>query len=129
MAGALRHARDPTEVAAAELRPLAHALHVCARSGAPASAVLEMVRDQLQAGLDRGTAVTGALAGVRSSAVLLAVLPALGIALGAGLGVNPIRVLLGTTAGHGLVLIGVALECVGLWWTARMAASAEGLPP
>jgi tight adherence protein B len=127
MAEEIRQARDPTTVVPIELVPLAHAMRVCAGSGASAATVLATVRDQLQSELDRCAAVTAALAGVRASAVLLALLPAVGVALGAGLGVNPLRLLLTTPSGHLLVLIGVGLECVGLWWTSRMAARAEGL--
>jgi tight adherence protein B len=129
MAAALRQARDPTAAVPAELVPLAQALRVSAASGASAAEVLGVVQGQLQAVLDQSDAVAAALAGARSSALLLAVLPVVGLVLGMGLGANPLAVLGGSQGGHGLVLTGVALECAGLWWTSRLAASAEAIGP
>lgn len=128
MADRVRASRDPTEAASADLLPLAHALRVSGFSGAAAGPVLDRVAAQLQDGLDQRRAVGAALAGARSSAALLALLPFVGLALGAGLGANPVAVLAGSRAGHSLVLCGVALECAGLVWTARLAAAAEGSP-
>lgn len=128
MADHVRASSDPTEAATGDLLPLAHALRVSGSSGAAAGPVLDRVAAQLQDGLDQRDAVGAALAGARSSAVLLALLPVVGLALGAGLGANPLAVLAGSGAGHGLVLCGVALECAGLVWTARLAAAAEGPP-
>lgn len=125
LADALRDARDPTVGIAVELRPMAQALRVSATSGATLAEVLEVVADQLQAGLDRAAAVTAALAGARSSAALLALLPVVGLVLGAALGADPVRVLFATSGGHVLVFTGVVLECLGLVWTSRLAASAE----
>jgi tight adherence protein B len=54
------------------------------------------------------------------SGYVMAGLPLMGILLGAGMGVNPVGVLLGSTAGHLLLLVGVALMCAGLLWSARI---------
>jgi tight adherence protein B len=66
------------------------------------------------------------LAGPRSTAVLLALLPAFGVLLGTGFGADPLRVLLRTPAGLGCLLAGALLEWAGLAWTRRIVRSAEG---
>lgn len=95
-------------------------------SGAPAAAVLDRVERDLRARQDQRREVTAQLAGARSTAVLLAGLPVLGIGLGAGMGAQPLRVLLGTVPGQFALLAGVGLEAVGVLWTARVVATAQG---
>jgi tight adherence protein B len=65
------------------------------------------------------------LAGPRSTAVLLALLPAFGVILGTGFGADPLRVLLRTPAGLVCLLAGGLLEWAGLAWTRRIVRSAE----
>lgn len=62
----------------------------------------------------------GQVAGPRMSGYVMAVLPVMGLALGAGMGADPIRVLVATPVGNVLLLVGVALTCVGLLWSARI---------
>jgi tight adherence protein B len=69
--------------------------------------------------------VTAALAGPRSTGTLLAVLPLLGIGLGAGMGAHPITVLLGQPRGQLALAVGVVLEALGVRWTSRIIAAAE----
>lgn len=87
-------------------------------------------------GLDRIAAVQRAehaeredlraqLAGPRSTAVLLALLPLLGVLLGTGFGADPLRVLLHTPAGLACLVSGGLLEWAGLAWTGRIVRSAE----
>ena len=125
IADAVDQARDPVSTIPPPLLPLAHALRVSASSGAALSGVLGVVSLHLEHRVDRSRSVATALAGARASAAVLAVLPLVGLALGASLGANPVGVLVGTSGGRVLVLIGVGLECLGLMWTARLAASAE----
>jgi tight adherence protein B len=54
------------------------------------------------------------------SGYVMAMLPLLGLALGAGMGADPIRVLLSSTIGSILLLVGVALTCGGLLWSERI---------
>ena len=68
--------------------------------------------------------VAAALAGPRASAALLALLPLAGVALAAGLGARPLHVLLHTPLGVGCLLLGAALDLLGLWWTTRIVARA-----
>jgi tight adherence protein B len=65
------------------------------------------------------------LAGARSTSTLLAVLPLLGIGLGAGMGAHPVTILLAQPRGQTALVIGVMLEVLGVLWTRRIIVSAE----
>jgi tight adherence protein B len=110
--------------AEAAMIAVGHARRVSIGSGAPMSAVLAVVVDDLVAEHRRRTAVAAALAGTRSSALLMAALPLLGLALGASLGAAPLTVLGATATGHLLVVFAVALEAAGLLWTDAIAVRA-----
>jgi len=69
--------------------------------------------------------VAAQLAGARSSARLLTVLPLFGLALGSGMGGDPIAFLLGTPYGVACLAGGVTLVLAGLWWTERLVRSVE----
>ena len=60
--------------------------------------------------------VQAALAGARATAVVLALLPGLGILLGQFVGAGPIRFLLGAGPGSWLLMLGVGLACAGILW-------------
>ncbi len=63
---------------------------------------------------------SGQLAGPRMSGYVMAALPLMGLLLGAGMGVNPVVVLVVSPLGHLLLVVGVALMCGGLLWSARI---------
>lgn len=69
--------------------------------------------------------VSAQLAGARASARLLSVLPLFGLALGSGIGGEPVGFLLGTPYGLACLVAGTALVLTGLWWTERLAHSVE----
>ena len=71
--------------------------------------------------------VAAQLAGPRATSVLLALLPAFGLAMGSALGADPLAVLVGTPLGQGCLALGLLLEASGLLWTARITRRAE--PP
>jgi tight adherence protein B len=96
------------------------------RSGAPVATVLDRLEDDLRARTRRRQAVATELAGARSTAALLAGLPALGVALGAAMGSTPLAVLFGTTTGQLALVAGVALDSAGVLWTARIVSAADG---
>jgi tight adherence protein B len=62
--------------------------------------------------------VLARMAGPRTSATVLAVLPALGVALGEAIGAHPLRLLTGP--GQMLLAFGVALLCAGVAWCGRL---------
>jgi tight adherence protein B len=107
-----------------ELADLGVACEVAREIGAPLGPALAALRRDLDA--DRATrrAVAAALTGPRASALLLALLPLVGVAMGAALAADPARVLLHTPIGLALLTVGVLLELAGLCWTLAMAERA-----
>lgn len=104
----------------ARLVPLAVGLALAARTGAAVAEVLARVQADLRAEQGSRRAVAEAVAGPRSSAALLGVLPLIGLAMGAALGARPLHVLTRTPAGLAALTVGVLLELAGLLWTLRL---------
>ncbi len=131
LAADLRAGSQPAEALAVLTGPAAHHRAVVAvwsvseRSGAPAAAVLDRVEQDLRARQGQRREVAAALAGARSTGTLLAVLPLLGIGLGAGMGAHPVTVLLAQPRGQLALVAGVLLEALGVLWTSRIIAAAE----
>jgi tight adherence protein B len=73
-----------------------------------------VARERFSAEVDAG------MTGARTTAVVLAGLPLLGIGLGELIGAEPVSFLLSTGAGGWLLVIGVTLACVGLLWSDRI---------
>jgi tight adherence protein B len=71
-------------------------------------------RERFSARVDAG------LAGARTTAAVLAGLPVMGVVLGQFLGADPVGFLLSDGAGGWLLVVGVALACVGLAWSDRI---------
>lgn len=91
-----------------------------ARTGCSLAAVTAAVEDDLRAGQRLRQELRTATAGPRASALLLAGLPALGLAMGSGVGADPWRVLTTTAPGQVLLVVGVGLELLGLLWSERL---------
>ncbi|MGP3926163.1 type II secretion system F family protein [Streptomyces sp. 8N616] len=120
--GALRRAaRQP---GAEGLLGVAACWQVAADGGAGLATGLERVAAALRAERDRDEDLYAQLAGTRSTAALLALLPVFGLLMGSALGAEPLRVLLHTPAGWACLAVGVLLECAGLAWTSRIVRSA-----
>ena len=83
--------------------------------------VLAVLRDRLAAA---GEAQTE-LAAVQTTAALLALLPAVPLLLGAGVGGDPVGFLFHTPAGAGCLAVGVLLSVVGLFWVDRLSSAAS----
>lgn len=123
MPGALREAaREP---GAEGMLGLAACWRVAVDRGAGLAAGLERLAGALRAERDQRADLRAQLAGARSTAVMLAGLPVLGLLLGSVLGARPLRVLLHTGAGFGCLLVGGVLEAAGLWWALRIVRGAE----
>lgn len=105
-----------------ELDRVAAAWRVADERGVALAELLDAVRRDL-AGRARFRRRTDAgLAGARATATVLAGLPLLGIALGQAVGAAPVQLLLSSTAGGLLLLVGTALVCAGLAWSGRITA-------
>lgn len=129
-------ARDGGDVAAAfrevapaqggeGLRRLAACWEVSVSVGAGLSGLVDRVGNSLRAAQAHRGEVSAQLAGPRATARMLAALPALGLLMAAGLGMNPLGFLFGSVPGLGCLVVGVALDVCGLWWTHRMSSRAE----
>ncbi|EPD56393.1 hypothetical protein HMPREF1211_07513 [Streptomyces sp. HGB0020] len=104
---------------------LAACWRVAVDQGAGLAAGLDRLEGALRAERDQRVDLRAQLASARSTAVMLAGLPVLGLALGAALGADPLHVLLHTGAGLGCLLIGGVLEALGTWWAMRIVRGAE----
>jgi tight adherence protein B len=65
------------------------------------------------------------LAGPRSTARLLSILPVVGLGLGIMLGADPVSWLVGSMPGRICLALGIALTLIGTWWTGRIAVGVE----
>lgn len=104
---------------------LAACWRVAVDRGAGLAAGLDRLEGALRAERDQRADLRAQLAGARSTAVMLAGLPVLGLLLGTALGADPLHVVLHTGAGLGCLLVGGVLESVGLWWSLRIVRGAE----
>jgi tight adherence protein B len=119
---------EPAFGADEALDPLAHAWRVAAGSGARLAGVVGQAADDLAARIAQRRAVGASVAGARSSAAMLAMLPAVGLLLGSALQAHPLHLLLATSSGHLLCLGGIVLDAAGLMWVQRLTARAERAP-
>ena len=103
------------------LRALSAAWRVAEESGAAFAALTERLAESLRAdeAIHRQTAAS--IAGARSTARILAVLPVFGIALGYSLGAKPLTFLTASPVGWLCLLAGLGLTTLGLHWTTRLA--------
>jgi tight adherence protein B len=105
---------------------LAACFDIAEASGCPLADVLTRFAAQLEAEDDAEAARQTALAGPRATVRLLSWLPLLGLGLGMLLGVDPVRILLGTPYGIAALATGVSLTAAGRIWSARLVRAAAG---
>jgi len=100
---------------------------VCAAGEATGAGIADAL-DRVGRGFahdDESRAELAALAaGPRATAVVLAGLPAVAVALGTALGLAPMRILFHTALGAALVLVAALLELAGVLWVRRITAGA-----
>jgi tight adherence protein B len=101
----------------AELGRLAAAWRVADEHGLALAELLGAVREDMLGRRRFRERTDASLAGARATALVLAGLPILGVALGQLMGADPLQILLGGGLGGMLLLIGTALGCAGLLWT------------
>ncbi|CAL9531277.1 hypothetical protein SUDANB176_04057 [Streptomyces sp. enrichment culture] len=107
------------------LRGLAACWRVAVDQGAGLADGLDRLEAALRAERDQRADLRAQLAGARATAVMLAGLPAVGLALGTALGADPLHILLHTPSGLGCLAAGGVLEGLGLWWALRIVRGAE----
>ncbi|MGW6448997.1 type II secretion system F family protein [Lentzea sp. NPDC055074] len=99
---------------------LAKAWHVSAKHGVALADVLDATKRDLDQRAAFERQVHARMAGPRASAMVLAVMPVLGVLLGELSGARPFHVLTGTGAGQFLLALGAVLVAAGVWWTQRI---------
>ncbi|MFB7369254.1 type II secretion system F family protein [Streptomyces sp. NPDC056222] len=123
VAGALR--RAAREDGGDGLAGLAACWQVAVDGGAGLATGLDRLEAALREHRDQRERLRAQLAGAWATVTVLAVLPAVGLALGTALGARPLHVLLHTPVGLGCLAVGGALEAAGLWWAARIVRGGE----
>lgn len=106
------------------LRALAACWTVCSGTGSGLASAVERLEEGLRADRAQRHALDAELAGPRATAALLAVLPAAGLLLAAGLGADPVHVLLHTPLGLVCLAAGLGLDVLGVLWIQRLVAGA-----
>ncbi|MFF4170187.1 type II secretion system F family protein [Streptomyces sp. NPDC001744] len=107
------------------LAGMAACWQVAVDGGAGLAAGLDRLEGALRGHHEQRERLRAELAGAWATVTVLALLPAAGLALGAALGAEPLRVLLHTPAGLGCLALGGSLEAAGLWWAARIVRGGE----
>jgi tight adherence protein B len=115
---ALPTARTPASAAA--LTRVSTAWQLAQRHGLPLADVLDAVGRDLEQRARFARQVLARMAGPKASALVLVVLPVLGVAMGETTGAHPLQVLATTMLGQVLLVTGVTLLCAGVAWTGRI---------
>lgn len=97
---------------------------VAEHRGIALAGLVDVARRDLTTRASHRRRAEAGLAGARSTAVILAALPAVGVGLGHLMGARPLGVLTGGGIGAFLLVVGVVLDCAGLVWAERIAAGA-----
>ncbi|MFF2326732.1 MULTISPECIES: type II secretion system F family protein [unclassified Streptomyces] len=121
--GALRQAA--CEPGLDGLAGVAACWRVAVDGGAGLAAGLDRLEGALRAERRRREELRAQLAGAWSTVTVLALLPVLGLGLGAALGADPLRVLLHSPAGLVCLVVGGLLEAAGLCWACRIVRVGE----
>lgn len=107
------------------LSGMAACWRVAVDGGAGLATGLERLEATLREDRRRREELRAQLAGAWSTVVVLALLPVVGLGLGAALGAEPLRVLLHTPGGLACLAVGAFLEAAGLYWACRIVRGGE----
>ncbi len=94
-------------------------------TGAPLESVLDRVRSAAREDLEIDREVAAAVAPARATATLMIALPPLGLAMGSGLGVDPLSAITGSFLGATCVALGTGFALLGITWIDRVADRLE----
>lgn len=115
---AARRGAAPAELApnlaTPELARVAKLWSLSAARGVPIAGLLDAAREEIDHAQRHRAATDAALAGPRTTAVVLSLLPLAGVAMGTAMGANPVGFLLDDGLGAALLVAGTALVCAGV---------------
>ena len=97
-----------------EFARIAPLLTLSVSRGVPLSRLVAAARDDIDHTRRHRAATNAALAGPKTTAVVLALLPFAGLLMGAAMGANPLALLAGGGLGGALLTVGTALVCAGV---------------
>ena len=97
---------------------------VAARHGIPLVALCENAQRRIDAQLTHAAATRAALQGPKATAMVLSILPVVGIGMGGLLGADPLHYLLGGGTGGVLLVAGTGLTTAGFVWSQRIMGKA-----
>ncbi|MGE3288221.1 MAG: type II secretion system F family protein [Pseudonocardia sp.] len=121
---ALRRVAAQRPEIAEDLQRIAGSWALAERHGVPLADLLERARSDIAWRVGYARRVRAQLAGPRATAVVLTVLPGLGLLLGQLLGADPIGVLRDGLVGQSLLVVGVGLATGGFTWCDRILCGA-----
>jgi tight adherence protein B len=113
---------------AGDLRLLAAAWHVAHRTGQGLADAVDRVAGELVAARATGRVVRGELASARATARLVALLPVAALAMGSGVGGDPVGFLLQEPVGWLCLAAGLIFGLAGLWWIEALARDVDNDP-
>lgn len=97
-----------------EFARIAPLFALSASRGVPLSRLVAAARDDIDHARRHRATTNAALAGPKTTAVVLALLPFAGLLMGAAMGANPLALLTGGGLGGVLLTVGTALVCLGV---------------
>lgn len=121
---ALRRVAAERPVVGAGLARIADAWSLAERHGIPLADLLAGARSDIAWRVAYARRVHAQLAGPRATAVVLTVLPGLGLLLGQLVGADPLGVLRGGLLGQSLLVLGVGLAIAGFAWSDHILRAA-----
>lgn len=102
------------ELTTPELQRVASLWALSATRGIPITGLLATARDEIDHATRHRAATDAALAGPKTTATVLSLLPLAGIAMGSAMGANPVSFLTGSGLGAVLLVVGTAMVCAGV---------------
>lgn len=117
---------EKAKILPAELNSLQLCLLLAEQTGTAIATLLNTLASNIRDQTDAKRARSAAFAGTRMSAKILLALPLAAIGLGYAIGAKPLTILLSSSWGMFLLVLGLGLNLIGLLWIRKLLAEAAG---